>query len=103
MCGPRKLLFAGDHDTAAQRYGPRSWESTKNLRSRSRASRLVTHEIRIQGAQGYCWDFPIAIAAARDLPLEKFVTHTFPLEQLQQALNTALDRGSNSIKVIVKP
>jgi len=35
--------------------------------------------------------------------LEKFVTHTFPLEQLQQALNTALDRGSNSIKVIVKP
>lgn len=34
------------------------------------ASRLVTHEIRIQGAQGYCWDFPIAIAAARDLPLE---------------------------------
>ena len=52
---------------------------------------------------GYCWDFPIAIAAARDLPLEKFVTHTFPLEQLQQALNTALDRGSNSIKVIVKP
>lgn len=67
------------------------------------ASRLVTHEIRIQGAQGYCWDFPIAIAAARDLPLEKFVTHTFPLEQLQQALNTALDRGSNSIKVIVKP
>ena len=37
------------------------------------------------------------------MPLEKFVTHTFPLEQLQQALNTALDRGSNSIKVIVKP
>lgn len=67
------------------------------------AGRLVTHEIRIQGAQGYCWDFPIAIAAARDLPLEKFVTHTFPLEQLQQALNTALDRGSKSIKVIVKP
>ena len=67
------------------------------------ASRLVTHEIHIQGAQGYCWDFPIAIAAARDLPLEKFITHTFPLEQLQQALDTALDPASNSIKVIVKP
>ena len=102
MCGPRKLLFAGDHDTAAQR----STAGRGNLRKTSGhvpASRLVTHEIRIQGAQGYCWDFPIAIAAARDLPLEKFVTHTFPLEQLQQALNTALDRGSNSIKVIVKP
>ena len=44
-----------------------------------------------------------AIAAARDLPLEKFITHTFPLEQLQQALDTALDPASNSIKVIVKP
>ena len=67
------------------------------------ASRLVTHEIKIQGAQGYCWDFPIAIAAAKDIPMEKFVTHTFPLDQLQEALDTALDRESNSIKVIVKP
>lgn len=67
------------------------------------ASRLVTHEIHIQGAQGYCWDFPIAIAAARDLPMEKFITHIFPLEQLQQALDTALDRNSGSIKVVVKP
>lgn len=66
-------------------------------------SRLVTHEIKIQGAQGYCWDFPIAIAAARDIPLEKFITHVFPLEQLQQALDTALDRNSGSIKVLLKP
>ena len=65
--------------------------------------RLVTHEIHIQGTQGYCWDFPIAIAAARDLPLEKLITPVFPLDQLQQALDTALDRKSNSIKVIVKP
>ena len=64
------------------------------------ASRFVTHEIHVQGAQGYCWDFPIAIAAARDIPLEKFITHTFPLEQLQQALDTALDSKSGSIKVI---
>lgn len=66
-------------------------------------SRLITHEIHIQGAQGYCWDFPIAIAAARDLPLDKFVTHTFPLNQLQQALDTALDPHSGSIKVLVEP
>lgn len=67
------------------------------------ASRLVTHEIKIQGAQGYCWDFPIAIAAARDIPLEKFVTHTFPLDRLQEALDTALDGKSGSVKVVVKP
>lgn len=67
------------------------------------ASRLITHEIKIQGAQGYCWDFPIAIAAARDIPMEKFVTHVFPLDELQKALDTALDSKSGSIKVIVKP
>lgn len=66
-------------------------------------SRLITHEIKVQGAQGYCWDFPIAIAAAKDIPMEKFVTHTFPLEQLQEALDTALDSKSGSVKVIVKP
>lgn len=66
-------------------------------------SRLITHEIKVQGAQGYCWDFPIAIAAAKDIPMEKFVTHTFPLEQLQEALDTALDSRSGSVKVIVKP
>lgn len=67
------------------------------------AGRLITHEIRIQGAQGYCWDFPIAIAAARDLPMDKFVTHKFPLDELQTALETALDPKSGSIKVIVNP
>ena len=65
------------------------------------ASRLVTHEIHIQGAQGYCWDFPIAIAAARDLPMDQFVTHTFPMSELQQALETALDPKSGSIKVVL--
>ncbi len=67
------------------------------------AGRLITHEIHIQGAQGYCWDFPIAIAAARELPMERFVTHTFPLDQLQAALETALDPASGSIKVVVRP
>ena len=64
-------------------------------------ARLVTHEIRIQGAQGYCWDFPIAIAAAKDIPLEKLITHRFPLSDLQAALDTALDRNSGSIKVVL--
>lgn len=67
------------------------------------ATRLVAHEIRIQGAQGYCWDFPIAMAAARDIPLEKFITHVFPLEELQRALDVALDAGSGSVKVLLKP
>ena len=67
------------------------------------AGRLITHEIHIQGAQGYCWDFPIAIAAAKDLPIDQFVTHTFALDQLQTALETALDPAAGSIKVVVRP
>lgn len=67
------------------------------------AGRLITHEIHIQGAQGYCWDFPIAIAAAKDLPIDRFVTHTFALDALQTALETALDPAAGSIKVVVRP
>lgn len=66
-------------------------------------SRLVTHEIRIQGAQGYCWDFPIALAAAKEIPLRMLITHRFPLKELQKALNTALDQTSNSIKILLTP
>ncbi len=65
--------------------------------------RIVNKEIRIQGAQGYCWDFPIALTMAREMDLEALVTHTFPLAGLQQALETALDRTQNSVKIILKP
>ena len=67
------------------------------------ASRFVTHEIRVQGAQGYCWDFPIALKIARELELERLVTHHFPLEDLQKALETCLDRSAGSIKVLLHP
>lgn len=67
------------------------------------ASRFVTHEIKIQGAQGYCWDFPIAIKAAREIDLELLVTHHFSLDDIQKALETCLDRKSGSIKVLLHP
>ena len=67
------------------------------------ASRFVTHEIRVQGAQGYCWDFPIALKIARELDLERLITHHFPLDELQAALETCLDRNSGSIKVLLHP
>ncbi|MEG2931778.1 MAG: zinc-binding dehydrogenase, partial [Ruthenibacterium sp.] len=67
------------------------------------ASRFVTHEIRVQGAQGYCWDFPVAIKLAQRLPLRRMITHTFPLNELQKALETCLDREAGSIKVLLKP
>ena len=46
-------------------------------------------------------DFDVAldILGSGRLPLNEMVTHTFPLEQAQQALETAYDKGTGSIKV----
>lgn len=67
------------------------------------ATRFITHEIRVQGSQGYCWDFPIALRMSKEIDLERLITHTFRLEDLQQALETCLNRESGAIKVIMKP
>lgn len=67
------------------------------------ATRFITHEIRVQGSQGYCWDFPIALEMSKEIDLEKLITHTFKLEDLQQALETCLDRDSGALKVIIHP
>ena len=66
-------------------------------------SLFVSHEIKVQGSQGYCWDFPTAIELSKDIELDKLITHTFKLEDLQQALETSLDRTSGAVKVLVKP
>ncbi len=67
------------------------------------AARFITHEIRVQGAQGYCFDFPVALKASENIDLKRLITHEFPLDELQQALEACLDRNSGAIKVIVKP
>ncbi len=66
------------------------------------AMRFINYEVRVQGAQGYCWDFPIALKMAREIDLEKLVTHTFPLEKLDVALETCFDRTAGSVKVLLK-
>lgn len=66
-------------------------------------SQLVSRELTIQGAQGYCRDFPAALSLAAELPMEQLVTHSFSLDQLPQALETALDRTSGSLKIMLHP
>lgn len=67
------------------------------------ATRFITHEIKVQGAQGYCWDFPIAIKIAKQINLGKLITHKFKLEELDKAFDACFDKEANAIKVIVKP
>jgi len=66
-------------------------------------TRFITHEIKVQGSQGYCWDFPVALEMSKEIELEKLITHTFKLYELQQALETSLDREAGAIKIIIKP
>lgn len=65
-------------------------------------SRFITHEIRLQGSQGYCWDFPVAISVAKSIPLEKLVTHVFPLDRLEDAFAAAFDSKQNAIKIQIR-
>lgn len=67
------------------------------------ASLLVKKEIRIQGSQGYCWDFDDAIRLVRDLNIKPLITHRFPLERLKDAFDTLLSPGSDAIKVCLLP
>jgi threonine dehydrogenase-like Zn-dependent dehydrogenase len=65
--------------------------------------RFITHQIRVQGSQGYCWDYPIAIKMSERINAEKLITHEFPLDELQKAMETCFDPQVESIKVILKP
>lgn len=67
------------------------------------ASRFITHEIRVQGAQGYCWDFPISLKMAQEIDLEKIITHEFKMDELNKALETSLDRTSGALKIVLHP
>ena len=67
------------------------------------ASLFVKKELRLQGSQGYCWDFEDALQLLQEMPFEKMITHRFPLEKLEEALKTAGDISKNSVKVCINP
>lgn len=65
-------------------------------------TRFVTHEIKVQGAQGYCRDFPIALGLASLVPLEKLITQKFTLDRIQDALELIINKTENSMKVVIR-
>ena len=67
------------------------------------ATLFASHEIRMQGSQGYCWDFPIAIKMAERLDLGAMITHKFPLSEVQKAFDLTVDRDIYKMKVILEP
>lgn len=66
-------------------------------------SLLVKKEIRIQGSQGYCWDFEDALQLLEEISFRDLITHTYDLKELQKAFEAAVNPNSNAIKVCVIP
>lgn len=68
------------------------------------ASILINKQIRIVGTQGYNNDFDEVIEIASKLNLEPLITHVYPLEKLQEALECNLNSTkTNAIKVLIHP
>jgi len=66
---------------------------------------IVHNEIAIYGARANpnASRKVIALMAAKQLRVDDLVTHTFPLEQFADALDTFVNRRQGAIKVVVEP
>lgn len=67
------------------------------------ASRFITHEIRVQGSQGYCRDFPVVLELSKDLKLRTLISQEFKFENMQETLETCLNPQARPVKVVMRP
>jgi 2-desacetyl-2-hydroxyethyl bacteriochlorophyllide A dehydrogenase len=65
----------------------------------------MVREVKVVGTVNYCWDFETAIdlVHGKRVDLKPLITHRFPLEQIEEAMETKLDRSHQAIKVIINP
>ena len=66
---------------------------------------FVYNEINFLGSTGYATECEttIGLLASGRLKADKVITHTFPLEEVNQAFRTLIDPKANAIKVILHP
>ncbi|MHB1133024.1 MAG: NAD(P)-dependent alcohol dehydrogenase [Chloroflexota bacterium] len=65
--------------------------------------RVTRAELNVKGSFRYVNQFPkaIALAAAGKVNLGAIITHTFPLERIQEAFEFSLTRKDEAIKVVI--
>jgi L-iditol 2-dehydrogenase len=68
-------------------------------------SPLVYNEVNFIGSTGYATECETTIdyLASGRLKIDKIITHTFPLNQINEAFQTLCDKQANAIKVILHP
>jgi len=66
---------------------------------------IVFKEIQVLGGLGQSWDTEpaVQIINRRKYPIEKMITHVFPLEQADQALRYFMTRPDQAVRVAIKP
>jgi threonine dehydrogenase-like Zn-dependent dehydrogenase len=66
---------------------------------------LVFKELQIFGGLGQSWDTEVAVKLinARRVPLEKMITHVFPLHEAHEALLYFMHHPEHALRVAIKP
>lgn len=80
---------------------------TGNKKTDLLTDKIVTNELQIFGGLGQSWNVEAAVKLieSRKYPIEKMATHTFPLENTDEALKTSAYEvpGEEPIKSIIVP
>jgi len=73
-------------------------------------SRVIVKELQLSGSNIYSYsglrrDFELAMEmiSSGKIDMKKIITHRFPLERSQEAFETALNKATRSIKVLIFP
>ena len=64
---------------------------------------FVQKEISLSGTQGYCRDFQTALGLLEngDVDLSRFVTHTLPVDSLQEGFEMLTRADNDALKVVI--
>ena len=67
-------------------------------------SKILQKEIRLQGSQGYCFDFQTSLALLNtgNVDLSSFITHDFSWEDIEKAFELAANPQTDSMKIVLK-
>ena len=67
--------------------------------------KIVFKEIDVFGGLGQSWDTEPAVEIINSgrVPLDKMITHTFPLERAEEAVRFFIDHREDTLRVAIKP
>ena len=66
---------------------------------------IVRKELRVLGGLGQAWNVEaeVKLINSRRYPIEKMITHVFPLEEAEQALKMTKEAPSDFVKAAIRP